>query len=81
MSEDFEARLANLEARVAALEPKPEVWAVSAPGVCIRGYPDSSACTEASLFRRRKGCDGEACKAKSSEYYRNRRVAQADEAG
>lgn len=79
MSEDFEARLASLEARVEALEPKPvEVRT----GVCAMGVPDSSACTEASLYRRRKGCDGEACRLKSSEYYKGyRRVVEADASG
>lgn len=73
---EIRARLANLEARISALEPQPvEVRT----GVCVMGFPDSSACTEASLYRRRQGCEGEACRLKSSEYYKGyRKVAEAD---
>ena len=78
MSEDFELRLTSLEARVAALEPTPVTVTV---GVCRKGTPDPSVCQYASLYQRRKGCDGAACVHKSSEYYKAyRRVAEADEA-
>jgi hypothetical protein len=74
--DEIRARLASLEARVAALEPTTLIMATP-EHMCVLGYPDSSECTGASLHRRRQGCQGEACKAKSSEYYRERRVRVA----
>jgi hypothetical protein len=73
VSDDFEARLTSLEARVAALEPTKLILATP-EHLCVMGFPDSSECTAASLHRRRKGCQGEACRIKSSEYYKDRRA-------
>lgn len=78
---DFEARLASLEARVAALEPTKLIMATP-EHLCVLGYPDSSSCPGASLHYRRKGCQGTACALKSSEYYKHRRsVAQETDEG
>jgi len=76
---DIETRLASLEARVETLEggrsgrrAKPIL--VSIEGVCgVDPLGDSATCTDASLYRRQKGCKGTACKQKSSEYYANYR--------
>jgi hypothetical protein len=76
MSDDTEARLTALEARVTDLETrrkggrprKPIV--VSAEGVCgVDPERDSSTCPDASIYRRQKGCLGTACTAIASEYY------------
>lgn len=75
MTADSDQRITALEQRVDALEKgrsgrrgKPIL--VSIEGVCgVDPSRDSSACTDASLYRRQKGCQGAACVQKSSEYY------------
>lgn len=87
MSDDLdaaclEARLASLEARVATLEtlnhprkggrPSKKL-VVKAAHVCgIDPDRDSSTCPDASLYRRRQGCQGDACALASSTYYKER---------
>lgn len=68
-------RVRNLEQRVEALEKgrsgrrgKPIL--VTEEGVCgVDPERDSQTCSDASLYRRQKGCLGTACKQKSAEYY------------
>jgi hypothetical protein len=81
VSEEIELRLTSLEERVTALEPPKRRNAIET-GSCRFGVADPASCSLASLHHRRMGCQGEACKHKSSEYYKNyRRVAstQPDE--
>jgi hypothetical protein len=79
MSDDLAERVAALEARLDKLEhyrkggrpAKPIL--VKAEGVCgIDPERDSTTCPDASLYRRRQGCQGRACAQASSEYYRDR---------
>lgn len=79
MSEDLAERVAALEARLDRLETKRKGGrpaspiVVKAKGVCgIDPERDSSACEDASLYRRRQGCQGTACMRVSSEYYKER---------
>jgi hypothetical protein len=87
MSDDLEAkcleaRLASMEARIATLEavqsprkggrPSKKL-VVKAEHVCgIDPDRDSSTCPDASLYRRRQGCQGDACALASSTYYKDR---------
>lgn len=83
MSTDLETRIATLEAKVEALEGgrsgrRPLPIIVSIDGVCGADPSiDSSTCPHASLYRRQKGCKGEACKRESSEYYANYRAGKS----
>ena len=46
---------------------------VKAEGICgVEPAIDSATCPFASLYRRRQGCQGEACMRASSEYYKER---------
>lgn len=50
---------------------------VSEPHVCgVDPTRDPKACQDASLWRRNKGCQGDACMQKSSEYYKTYRKAK-----
>jgi hypothetical protein len=77
--ENVETRLARLEANVATLmgarpgrRALPVV--VKEAGVCgVSPQIDSASCPYASLYRRQKGCLGDACVIKSAEYYAERR--------
>ena len=72
---DLALRVTALEERVESLEKgrsgrrgKPIL--VSIEGVCgVDPKRESSQCPDASLYRRQKGCMGEACLAKAAEYY------------
>ena len=72
---DMEARLTSLEKRVRTLEgsrPGRKILpiVVSEEGVCgVDPERDSSLCTDASVYRRQKGCKGISCKAKAREYH------------
>ena len=45
---------------------------VSAEGVCgLAPDSDSSICPHATLYRRRQGCQGDACVRVSADYYQN----------
>jgi hypothetical protein len=82
MSEDLTERVAALEARIATLERLQEPrrggrpgkkLVVQAEGVCgLDPDRDSSTCPDASLYRRRQGCQGIACALASSTYYKER---------
>lgn len=77
---DIEQRVSALEEQVGFLlkgrpgrRVKPVL--VSEEHVCgIDPDRDSASCADASLWRRSKGCKGDACVALSSEYYRNYRA-------
>lgn len=79
MSDDLAGRVAALEARLATLEntrkggrPSKKIL-VKAEGVCgVEPAIDSATCPYASLYRRRQGCQGDACMRASSEYYKER---------
>lgn len=79
---DLNIRLLAVEERLDALEKgrsgrrgKPIL--VSIEGVCgVDPKRDSSECDDASLYRRQKGCMGEACMRKSSEYYQDYRTGR-----
>ena len=76
MSEDIELRLTSLEERVTALEAPKRRNAIET-GSCRFGVADPASCTHASLHHRRMGCQGEACKRKASEYFKEyRKVAK-----
>jgi len=50
-------------------------------GVCgIDPERDSASCPDASLWRRAKGCQGDACVVIASEYYRNYRAKKRNSA-
>ena len=82
MSEDLAERVAALEARVVTLERLQQPrrggrpgkkLVVQAEGVCgLDPDRDSSTCPDASLYRRRQGCQGTACALASSTYYKDR---------
>lgn len=82
MSDSLEDRVANLEVAVAHLlkeRPgrKPVPILVSAPGVCgLDPDRDSALCPNASLYRRQKGCLGDACRTKSASYYQEYRAKE-----
>lgn len=76
----------SLDQRVTALEEQVDLLLKSRPGrqlrpivvserhVCgIDPSRDSSTCADASLWRRSKGCKGDACVEVSSQYYKNYR--------
>jgi hypothetical protein len=79
VSDDLEARVARLETEVADLQSersgrraKPIVASID--GVCgVDPSRDSSACPDASLYRRQQGCKGSGCKAEASRYWSNYR--------
>lgn len=86
--------IVELEQRVVALEEQVELLLKGRPGrqlrpivcsqegVCgIDPDRDSATCEDASLWRRSKGCKGEACMGISSEYYRNYRANRKKEHG
>jgi len=75
----LDARLASLEARVAALEkPKVGPVLVSEEGICgVEPAIDSATCPYGSLYRRRKGCLGTRCVQASAEYYTQYRAERA----
>lgn len=51
---------------------------VSEEHVCgVDPETDSTVCPHASLYRRRKGCLGDACQRKSDEYYEEYRASHA----
>ena len=74
------ARVEALEERVAALEgerPGRKVMPilVTEQHVCgVDPDSDSRTCPHASLYRRRKGCLGDACVQASTEYYEEYRA-------
>lgn len=80
MSTDIETRIATLEAKVEALEggrsgrrALPVI--VSVDGICgVDPSLDSAICPHSSLYRRQKGCLGDACKSKASAYYADYRA-------
>jgi hypothetical protein len=71
----LEMRVARLEAQVTALQGerpgrKGLPILVKKDGVCgVDPTSDSSSCPHASLYRRQKGCKGDACVAKAAEYW------------
>jgi hypothetical protein len=79
---DLSLRMLALEERVESLEKgrsgrrgKPIL--VSIEGVCgVDPKRESISCPDASLYRRQKGCMGEACMKKSSEYYAGYRTTK-----
>lgn len=82
MSDNLEERVLNLEIVVAHLMKerpgrKPVPILVSEYGVCgLNPDQDSSTCTNASLYRRQKGCLGDACRNKSAAYYQEYRAKE-----
>jgi hypothetical protein len=85
MSDDLDLTL-----RVAALEERMDHMEkglsgrrglpilVSLDGICgVDPKRDSTICPDASLYRRQKGCMGDACKAKSAKYYSGYRSGTA----
>jgi hypothetical protein len=73
-------RFLQLEKRIDALEKersgrKGKPILVSEAGICgLEPAIDSATCPFASLYRRNQGCQGDACKAKASKYYSDRRA-------
>lgn len=82
--ENLSTRLARVEARLELLERerpgrKALPIVLSEEHVCgVDPDRDSAACWDASLYRRQKGCMGDACVKISDEYYANRRKAARD---
>ena len=80
-TDTLKLELASLKARVTLLEKerpgrKALPIVVSEEHVCgVEPDRDSAACHDASLYRRQKGCLGDACVKISDEYYANRRKA------
>ena len=79
----LEAHVENLIERVYELETSrkggrpSKKLVVKAEGVCgLDPERDSSTCPDASLYRRRQGCQGVACVQASSTYYRVREAAE-----
>lgn len=81
MSSTVETRLARLEARLDTLEGgrpgrKPLPIVVSEEHVCgVDPERNSAKCKDASLYRRQKGCLGDACQKKYDDYYTEYRKA------
>ena len=81
--DDLEERVAKVEEDIAFLSKtrpgrKPKPIVTSAAGVCgVDPTRDSSTCTDASVYRRQKGCLGEACVALNREYYQGYRQKNA----
>lgn len=79
----LEARVEALEKRVAALEgERPGRKAlpilVSEDHVCgVDPESDPTVCPYASLWRKRKGCRGDACLQASADYYDQYRASHA----
>ncbi len=79
VTDDMGARLAAVEEQVSFLlkgRPGRKYLPIlkSEDHVCgVDPERDSTACKDASLWRRNKGCKGDACVATSTEYYRNYR--------
>lgn len=75
MTDDVKARLISLEERVAHLEKerpgrKPRPILVSEEHVCgLDPERDSATCPDATVYRRQKGCRGDACVKKAVNYY------------
>ena len=76
-----------VEIRLTALEEQVQLLLKGRPGrhlkpivvheahVCgVDPSRDSTICEDASLWRRSKGCEGDACKAISSQYYKDYRA-------
>jgi hypothetical protein len=83
MDDNIEVRVAKLEKTVEAIQKgrsgrrgKPIL--VSIEHVCgVDPKRDSAKCPDASLYRRQKGCLGDACIKKSSQYYSEYRQERA----
>lgn len=70
----LEARIATLEGKRPGRKAKPVV--VSQEGVCgVDPTRNSKRCPDASLYRRHKGCKGDACVILADKYYDERREA------
>jgi hypothetical protein len=66
------ARVTQLESQRKGGRPAKKIT-VHVEGVCgVDPDRDSSTCPDASLYRRRQGCQGIACARASSEYYKER---------
>lgn len=78
------ARVEALEERVAALEgerPGRKVLPTVATDDHVCGVDperDSTTCPDGSLYRRRKGCRGDACVQAANEYYEQYREQRAE---
>lgn len=81
--------MTDLDQRVAALEEQVGLLLKGRPGrqlkpivaseehVCgLDPTRDSSTCADASLWRRSKGCKGDACMTVSSQYYKDYRASK-----
>ena len=90
MSDDYATRLTMLERRYAVLEAKVATLEGGRPGrkalpvvvsedhVCgVAPGTDSKECPHASLYRRHRGCKGDACVSISQAYYEARRKRDA----
>jgi hypothetical protein len=72
--------ISNLQTRVETLEKerpgrKPKPIVVSVAHICgVDPDRDSTTCPDASLYRRQKGCQGDACVSISQAYYGARRA-------
>lgn len=86
--------MTDIELRVSALEEQVSLLLKSRPGRQLRPIVtsephvcgldpsrDSATCPEASIWRRSKGCKGDACVAKSSDYYKNYRATKKANSG
>ena len=78
---DLDQWRAEVEARLAALEAKgargrqARPLLISAEGVCgLDPDRDSAECPDASLYRRKQGCKGTACKQMATDYSHTRYV-------
>ena len=89
--EKWTTRLMLMEAKTAALERRVETLEGKRPGrkalpvvvsqehVCgVDPEMNSAVCPHASLYRRHRGCKGDACVRISQEYYEARRAAKED---
>jgi hypothetical protein len=66
------ARLNQMENKRKGGRPSKKLL-VKAEGVCgLDPERDSASCPDASLYRRRQGCGGEACRRISADYYKDR---------
>lgn len=86
--------MTDIELRVSALEEQVGLLLKSRPGRQLRPIVasephvcgldpsrDSSTCPEASIWRRSKGCKGDACVAVSSQYYKDYRASKKVSSG
>jgi hypothetical protein len=70
LTNSLERRLSKMETQRKGGRPSKPII-VKTEGICgVEPAIDSATCPYASLYRRRQGCQGDACMKASSDYYK-----------